>query len=131
MKKLYQLVLILIVFLYGIFTGYREIFPFEHLQQVKRLVLGVTKGDPSKYRNRDISQLEHVDKERIESPLVFVTYGQSNSESYSQIGYETSENVYMFLDGKTFAWDAPLYPSESKFISRLSKENKKSKSKKK
>jgi GDPmannose 4,6-dehydratase len=29
----------------------------------------------------------------------------------------------MFLDGKTFAWDAPLYPSESKFITRLSKEN--------
>ena len=31
----------------------------------------------------------------------------------------------MFLDGKTFAWDAPLYPSESKFITRLSNENKK------
>ena len=44
------------------------------------------------------------------------------------------EDMYrwkMFLDGKTFAWDAPLYPSESKFITRLSKENKKSKSKKK
>jgi hypothetical protein len=33
----------------------------------------------------------------------------------------------MFLDGKTFAWDAPLYPSESKFITRQSKENTKSK----
>jgi GDPmannose 4,6-dehydratase len=29
----------------------------------------------------------------------------------------------MFLDGKTFPWDAPLYPSESKFITRLSSEN--------
>ena len=37
----------------------------------------------------------------------------------------------MFLDGKTFAWDAPLYPSESKFITRLSKENTGSKFKKK
>ena len=35
----------------------------------------------------------------------------------------------MFLDGKSFAWDAPLYPSESKFITRLSKENSKSKKK--
>ena len=33
----------------------------------------------------------------------------------------------MFLDGKTFPWDAPLYPSESKFITRLSEENKKMK----
>ena len=33
----------------------------------------------------------------------------------------------MFLDGKTFPWDAPLYPSESKFITRLSNENTKSK----
>ena len=33
----------------------------------------------------------------------------------------------MFLDGKTFPWDAPLYPSESKFITRLSQENKKMK----
>ena len=33
----------------------------------------------------------------------------------------------MFLDGKTFPWDAPLYPSESKFITRLSDENKKMK----
>jgi GDPmannose 4,6-dehydratase len=33
----------------------------------------------------------------------------------------------MFLDGKTFPWDAPSYPSESKFITRLSDENKKSK----
>ena len=33
----------------------------------------------------------------------------------------------MFLDGKIFAWDAPLYPSESKFITRLSNENKKMK----
>ena len=36
----------------------------------------------------------------------------------------------MFLDGKTFAWDAPLYPSESKFITRLSNENLKSEYKK-
>ena len=29
----------------------------------------------------------------------------------------------LFLDGKTFPWDAPAYPSESKIITRLSKEN--------
>jgi GDPmannose 4,6-dehydratase len=34
----------------------------------------------------------------------------------------------MFLDGKTFSWDANLYPSESKFITRLSNENTKVKS---
>ena len=28
-----------------------------------------------------------------------------------------------FLDGKAFPWDAPLYPSESKIITRLSEEN--------
>ena len=28
-----------------------------------------------------------------------------------------------FLDGKTFPWDAPAYPSESNIITRLSKEN--------
>ena len=33
----------------------------------------------------------------------------------------------MFLDGKTVVWDAPLYPSESKFITRLSNENTKMK----
>ena len=35
----------------------------------------------------------------------------------------------MFLDGKTFPWDANLYPSESKFITRLSDENTKKHSK--
>ncbi len=29
----------------------------------------------------------------------------------------------MFLDGKSFPWDAPLYPSESPIITRKSKEN--------
>lgn len=29
----------------------------------------------------------------------------------------------MFLDGKSFPWDAPLYPSESKIITRRSQEN--------
>jgi len=29
----------------------------------------------------------------------------------------------MFLDGKSFPWDAPLYPSEANIITRLSKEN--------
>jgi len=29
----------------------------------------------------------------------------------------------MFLDGKSFPWDAPLYPSESSIITRKSKEN--------
>jgi len=33
----------------------------------------------------------------------------------------------MFLDGKSFPWDAPLYPSESKLITRESRENKKAK----
>ncbi len=33
----------------------------------------------------------------------------------------------MYLDGKHFAWDAPLYPSESGIITRQSKENKNSK----
>ena len=28
-----------------------------------------------------------------------------------------------FLDGKVFAWDAPLYPDESNLITRLSKSN--------
>lgn len=32
----------------------------------------------------------------------------------------------MFSDGKSFPWDAPLYPNESKLITRESKENKKS-----
>ena len=35
-----------------------------------------------------------------------------------------------FLDGKTFPWDAPLYPIESQIITRLSKENTKVKNKK-
>lgn len=34
----------------------------------------------------------------------------------------------MFLDGKSFPWDAPLYPSESKIITRHSRENLESKS---
>lgn len=34
----------------------------------------------------------------------------------------------MFLDGKSFPWDAPLYPSESKIITRHSRENMESKS---
>ena len=42
-----------------------------------------------------------------DAPLVFVTYGQSNSVNSSQIGYETSENVYMFYDGKTFNYQDP------------------------
>lgn len=29
----------------------------------------------------------------------------------------------MFLGGKSFPWDAPLYPSESNMITRRSKEN--------
>ena len=29
----------------------------------------------------------------------------------------------MFLDGKSFSWDAPLYPNESKLITRQSEEN--------
>jgi GDPmannose 4,6-dehydratase len=33
----------------------------------------------------------------------------------------------MFLDGKSFPWDAPLYPSESKILTRKSIENEKSK----
>ncbi len=32
----------------------------------------------------------------------------------------------MFLDGKSFPWDAPLYPSESNIITRLSRENRQS-----
>lgn len=36
----------------------------------------------------------------------------------------------MFLDGKTFPWDAPLYPNESKIMSRKGTENKKSRIKK-
>jgi len=35
----------------------------------------------------------------------------------------------LFLDGKIFPWDAPLYPSETKIITRLSHENKSSKTK--
>lgn len=36
----------------------------------------------------------------------------------------------MFLDGKTFPWDAPLYPNESKLMTRKGTENKKSRIKK-
>ncbi len=31
----------------------------------------------------------------------------------------------MFLNGERFAWDAPLYPSEFKIITRTSEENNK------
>ena len=33
-----------------------------------------------------------------------------------------------FLDGKAFPWDAPLYPSESQIITRLSEETTKRRS---
>src|SRR3989344_6155729 len=36
----------------------------------------------------------------------------------------------MFVEGKTFPWDAPLYPDESKLITRSSEENNNSKIKK-
>ena len=40
-------------------------------------------------------------------PLVFVTYGQSNSVNQSERGYEVSEDVYMFIDGKTYRYRDP------------------------
>ena len=40
-------------------------------------------------------------------PLIFMTYGQSNSVNQSEKGYETVEDVYMFLDGRTYKYQDP------------------------
>ena len=108
MKKQFTLLLMIPVFYtYGILTMYLEIFPFEQLQYVKNYVLSTDVN--IKGRNTDIKKrgLTSIPTKTIKEPLVFVTYGQSNSVNSSQVGYEPSEDVYMFLDGKTYIYHDP------------------------
>lgn len=108
MKNRFTLLLIILVFyIYGILTIYLKIFPFEQLQYVKNYVLSTD----AKLKNRitDIKKrgLTSIPTEMIKKPLVFVTYGQSNSVNSGQVGYEPSEDVYMFLDGKSYIYQDP------------------------
>ena len=81
--------------------------------------------------------MEKTDK-RFLRPLEVSYLRGNNKKAKNKLGWKpktTFENLVkimldedlkrwkMCLDGKTVVWDAPLYPSESKFITRLSNEN--------
>ena len=97
--------MILVFYIYGILTIYLEIFPFKQLQYVKQYVLKTNVHKA--VRETNITSLISIPTETIKEPLIFVTYGQSNSVNSGKLGYEPSEDVYMFLDGKTYRYHDP------------------------
>lgn len=100
------LLLMSVFYTYGILTMYLKIFPFEQLQYFKNFVLQPT-NSTIKNRELDTTGLTEIPVEELMNPLVFVTYGQSNSVNSSQMGYQNSDNVFMFLDGKIYQYREP------------------------
>ncbi|MFK8029013.1 MAG: sialate O-acetylesterase [Gammaproteobacteria bacterium] len=106
MKKMLTLALLASVFYaYGIATVTLKIFPYHQIQTVKNQWL--RKSLPLIGRYSDTSGLTRVPTAQVLEPLVFVTYGQSNSINAGQLGYETSNAVYMFLNGSTYKYQDP------------------------
>lgn len=105
-KKLILLTIIGISYFYGILTMYLKIFPFDQLQYIKNLVQQTNIHD--KNRDLDTTSLNEIQIDEVSDRVVYVTYGQSNSVSSSQPGYESSQNVYMSLDGKVYQYSDPV-----------------------
>jgi len=112
-KQSTLLLMILFFYTYGVLTVFLGIFPYEQLRDIKNYVLSTDENIPddsnAEYigRNVDVTGLINAPTETIKEPLVFITYGQSNSVNSGQLGYETSEDVYMFLNGETYKYHDP------------------------
>lgn len=103
MKARYLLIILPLVYGYGLLTVTAKVFPFEQIQTVKHALVGIP----------DIRMVETgrytvaEDAEEHEDRLVLVTYGQSNAVNTGQLGYEVKHPVYMVFDGDAYNYADP------------------------
>ena len=64
-------------------------------------------------RNYDITNHEYIDKIELGSKLgVFITYGQSNSANFGEMGYKVKSAVFNFFNGAIFSYKDPVIGSD-------------------
>lgn len=94
-------------FFWGLAVAHYQIFPFHQMMKLKNVFAGAGIGR----RTMDTSPYKQVSLDEIgydpEKSLVFVTYGQSNSSSHGQIGYEVQSDVFMVHQGKVYEYEDP------------------------
>ncbi|MCA0932386.1 sialate O-acetylesterase [Lutimonas saemankumensis] len=104
MKKFEFLIILLIIFFFGISTGYYKHFPFNFVYLIKSKFNSST--TPYK-RNYDISLYDAKAIDITKNTGIYLTYGQSNSTNHGQIGYVVKNQVYQFFKGITYIYEDP------------------------
>ena len=84
---------------------YIKIFPFKQLQAIKQMFYKENIYDG--FRVSSVHGLDKVGLKELNDPLVFVTYGQSNSTNFGQIGYQHKGPLYMFMNDEIFLFKEP------------------------
>lgn len=58
-------------------------------------------------RDIDKSVFTEANIQDLKNPSVYITYGQSNSANYGQIGYKVTKNTYMYFENKIYKYEDP------------------------
>ena len=112
MKIFNYFLLLSIIWIYGIVIGTYKITPYSQIKYIQDIIQPDS-NSPYLAKNRysDTSSKVYANIQKDLPTGVFLTYGQSNSLSNGQIGYNVNHSVYQFFDDSCYIYSDPVLGS--------------------
>ena len=107
----------IVLFLIGLSTGHYKHFPFSFFNNIKNLIINETNGSDL-YSGRYYKATYQTPISSINitnNTGVYLTYGQSNSANFGEIGYEVKKDVYHSFIGNIYEYQDPIIGSHGSF----------------
>ena len=111
-NKIVKILIIVIIFLFGLSTGYYKHFPLSYIFKFKNFISSNEK--PFKYFGRYYNETKknpELDIEISNNSGIYLTYGQSNSANFGEIGYSVKNDVYHSFVGHIYKYKDPIIGS--------------------
>lgn len=111
-NKIFKILILTIIFLFGLSTGYYKHFPFSFIYKFKKLIS--TKEKSYRYYGRYYNitkKTPELDIKISNNSGIYLTYGQSNSANFGEIGYDVKNDVYHSFVGHLYKYKDPIIGS--------------------
>ena len=116
-NKIIILITAIFLFLFGLSAGHYKHFPFSFFNNIKNLIIAETNGsDLYSGRYYKTTNQRPISSVNITNNTgVYLTYGQSNSANFGEIGYNVKKEVYHSFVGNLYEYKDPIIGSHGSF----------------
>jgi len=115
-NNIFKILIIAIIFIFGLSTGHYKHFPFPFFYKIKNIINKEEKSYTYHGRHYNITHKKpELDLKISNNSGIYLTYGQSNSANFGEIGYDVKKDVYHSFVGHIYEYKDPIIGSQGNY----------------